>query len=377
MYFILFLFVIPSSPHPSIPTSPAIQVARLLESIIAAFWRKGPHSYTLHRPSTVTHTTTGNWELLTTAQSVEGSWRTWKEPGKLHTERPMARESNLQPMWLWFFCVNNFNELLNISAVCPRRGLQTAAEPDGSNGPWRRPPHKRPPLNWCIVFQAITHYHSDSFCWSRSQRIRHGGLEVTQSAELLFQAFMMFTWSPVRNWLRRGTKNSKTNAKNLSLLFFRYFHVNSLVAQMYGSPQASSYLPDRKNNSGGAKEKSAWCPESMQFVTSWNLHAGEYWFPIDAHFCCTDFLLFPDANCISLITVLSSLFFSNSRVLHKNSWGQWLQITNTQRAVLPPAVEAANLLILNFELLDGITGDGTNQKVNEWNIMAISTSFFF
>lgn len=46
-----------------------------------------------HRqPSTVTHTTTGNWELLTIAQSTEGSWR---DPCILHTERPQAQHQSI------------------------------------------------------------------------------------------------------------------------------------------------------------------------------------------------------------------------------------------------------------------------------------------
>ena len=61
-----------------------------------------------------------------------------------------------------------------------------------SNCNWMAPQHKKPPLSWCIVFQHITHCRSSSFCWSCSCCTRRGGLEVTQSAELLFLAFIMY-----------------------------------------------------------------------------------------------------------------------------------------------------------------------------------------
>lgn len=193
---------------------------------------------------------------------------------KLHTERPHAWELNLQPMWLWFFSVNNCNVLFNIRQSALALAFKLQPSPDSSNGSWRLPQHKRPPLNWCIVFQVITHYSSDSFCWSRSWRIRHGGLEVTQSAELLFKAFMMFTWSPIRNWLHWGKNKHK---KIQPCIFFRHFHDDSLV-RCSDIQLSSSILisPREKNNSDGAKQKSAWCPESIVCYKSesscgWNI----------------------------------------------------------------------------------------------------------
>lgn len=133
-----------------------------------------------------------------------------KKTSKLHTERPHAWELNLQHRRLWFFSVNNCNVLLSIIQTALEEAFKLQPSPDSSNGSWRLPQHKRPPLYWCIVFHFITHYSSHSLRCSRSWRMRLGGLEVTQSAELLFKAFTMFTWSLIRNWLDWGKKQTKT-----------------------------------------------------------------------------------------------------------------------------------------------------------------------
>ncbi len=79
------------------------------------------------------------------------------------------------------------------------------------------------PLSWQIVFQHITLCRSTSFCCSCSLSARRGGLEGTESAELLFQAFIMFTWSPSKirlNWKKDKrsclTDNSWPHRQQLS-----------------------------------------------------------------------------------------------------------------------------------------------------------------
>lgn len=185
-------------------------------------------------------------------------------------KNPRPWNQTCDPRGFDFFCANNWTVLFNISAAGSCRGLQTVADPDGSNGSWRPPPHKRPPLNWWIVFQVITHYHSNSFCWSRSRRIRHGGLGVTQSAELLFKRSWCLLDPPSEIGCTEKRKRPKQTLKNLSLLFFfRCFHVNSLVWRQDIRLSSSIRIsPREKNNSDGAKVKSAWCPESIQFVAS-------------------------------------------------------------------------------------------------------------
>lgn len=136
------------------------------------------------------------------------------------------------------------------------------------------PQHKKPPLSWCIVFQHITHCRSSSFCWSCSGSTRRGGLEVTESAELLFPAFIVFTWSP--------SKKIQLHWKNPSVSLWRMFHGNidnKCQAQIYGSLQASQWGRKRKYFKDNKTMKPAGCPESIQFVSSWNHCVGRSLIP--------------------------------------------------------------------------------------------------
>lgn len=212
----------------------------------------------------------GHVETQTTIQSHAYNYRQLRvahnrpKRGRNHAtstqKKPQALESNQQPTWLWFFCANNWTVLFNISAAGSYRGLQTAAKPDGSNGSWRPPPHKRPPLNWWIVFQVIPHYHSDSFCWSRSRRIRHGGLGVTQNAELLFQALWCLLDPPSEIGCTEKRKSPKQTQKTSAFYFFqmlshqqpgltprytallKHFHISRREKQLWRSKRKVSLM---------------------------------------------------------------------------------------------------------------------------------------
>lgn len=141
-----------------------------------------------------------------------------------------------------------------------------------SNCNWTAPRHKKPPLSWCIVFQRITHCRSGSFCWGCSCSMRRGGLEVTESAELLFRAFIVFTWSPIGNpaaW-----------RKALSLWQILRGHIKSR-AEIYDSSLRDLTSPQERII---FKITKLWSLSRIDTVCSDKLRTSRrgHWFPIGA-----------------------------------------------------------------------------------------------
>lgn len=130
------------------------------------------------------------------------------------------------------------------------------------------PQHKRPSVSWCIVFQLITHYRSNSFCWSCSYCIRRGGLEVTESAELLFSKLSLCLLDPHQKSSR--TENSPAFPSD------RYVTVTSTASLKlrFMTLLKCPYISQKENNFEGTKQKPAGCLESIRFVTSWNHCVG-------------------------------------------------------------------------------------------------------
>lgn len=100
--------------------------------------------------------------------------------------------------------------------------------------------------------------------------------------------------------LRKKIKNKNKHKKPQPFIFSDTFTSTAWSdAQIYGSPQASSYLPERKTTLPEQKKSLLDVQNQYSLLQVGIIMRGEYWFAIDAPLRCTDFLLFPHANCIS------------------------------------------------------------------------------
>lgn len=101
---------------------------------------------------------------------------------------------------------------------------------------------------------------------------------------------------------RKKTKKNKPEKIQPCIFFFRYFHnhIDSLVCCSDIRLSSNILLSPREKNNLTEQNKSLLDVHNQYSLLQVGIIMRvEYWFPIDAHLCCTDFFLFPDANCIS------------------------------------------------------------------------------